>query len=290
MWLSKVWLNKLPADLRQAIFDLGLEASKFGLQASIEITRTWEKKWEEEGGTVHRLSAKERREFMRRARPLGEKSLGGNPKTREMWQVIKAAAEATREGRAGAERRSAASIGRRRGARRKVVASEPVLWDQKIGRWLARPLAGTSVRPNHVTVVDLVIGVASGVAIAFDHPSLGGVLFLIARLVDCVDGELARLQGTSSKFGEYFDLVAGSATYLAFFAGLAAWSYAHVRSDHVTILLVVILAAVLVNTVLLMVRQRLLRDHGEEFPTFGRINLEDGAYLIPVGLWLGYPF
>ncbi len=99
------------------------------------------------------------------------------------------------------------------GERGGIVASEPVLWDQKIGRWLARPLVATPVRPNHVTAADLVIGVASGVVIAFDHPSLGGVLFLIARLVDCVDGELARLQGTSSKLGEYFDLVAGSATY-----------------------------------------------------------------------------
>ncbi len=169
-------------------------------------------------------------------------------------------------------------------------ASDPILWDQKIGRWIARPFVATPVRPNHVTAVDLIIGVASGVAIAFDYPDVGGVLFLIARLVDCVDGELARLQGTSSKFGEYFDLVTGLTTYLAFFAGLAAWSYAHVRSEYVTILLVVVLAAVIVNTVLLLTRQHLLRDRSEEFPTFGRINLEDGAYLIPVGLWLGYPF
>ncbi len=170
------------------------------------------------------------------------------------------------------------------------MTSEPILWDQKIGRRLARPLVATPIRPNHVTAVDLVIGVASGVAIAFDHPSLGGALFLIARLVDCVDGELARQQGTSSKFGEYFDLVAGTATYLAFFAGLAVWSYAHARADYVTVLLVVVLAAVLVNTALLLARHLLLRDRGDEFPTLGRINLEDGAYLIPIGLWLGYPF
>ncbi len=54
-----MWLNKPPVDLRPAIFDLGPEASMFGLRAKIEITRTWEKKWEEESGTIHRLSAGE---------------------------------------------------------------------------------------------------------------------------------------------------------------------------------------------------------------------------------------
>ena len=170
------------------------------------------------------------------------------------------------------------------------MADEPVLWDQMIGRWLARALAASPVRPNHVTAIDLLIGIASGIVTAYDHPSLGGVLFIIARLVDSIDGELARMQGTSSPFGAYFDLAAGTATYLSFFAGLAAWSYAHANAAQVTILLAIVLAAVLANSLLLLVRQHLLHDRGEEFPTFGHFNLEDGAYLVPVGLWLGYPF
>ncbi len=166
----------------------------------------------------------------------------------------------------------------------------PRLWDQRIGHWIARRIAGTRLRPNHVTAVDLVVGLASGVVIAIDHPDLGALLFLMARLIDCVDGELARIQGTASKFGEYFDLFAGTCTYLSFFAGLAVWSYLHENGEFVSVLLLIVLAAVMLNTVLLLVRQKFLHDRTDEFPTLGWLNLEDGAYLIPVGIWLGFPF
>lgn len=98
LWFSKAWLNKLPADLRKAIFDLGPEAADEGLRISKGLNSLWEKKWAEEGGTVHRLSVGDRKEFMRRARPVGDKVLGNDPKTRDMWQLIKSVAEETRKG------------------------------------------------------------------------------------------------------------------------------------------------------------------------------------------------
>jgi phosphatidylglycerophosphate synthase len=164
------------------------------------------------------------------------------------------------------------------------------LWDQRIGKFLAGKIAATWIRPNHVTAVDLVIGLASGIAIGTGYPNLGAFLFLAARLIDCVDGELARIQGSSSKFGAYFDLVTGTLTYLSLFAGLGAWSYLNADPGYVTILLAVVLAAVVVNALLLLVRQWLLHDDSEEFPTIGAINLEDGAYLIPVAIWFGFPY
>ena len=44
------------------------------------------------------------------------------------------------------------------------------------------------------------------------------------------------------------------------------------------------------NSLLLLVRQKLLKDHSDEFPTIGAINLEDGAYLIPIPIWFGFPY
>lgn len=97
MWLSKVWLNKLPGDLRQAIFDAGQKVQPLAQKWSIEITRAWERElWAKAGGTVHQLSEADRKEMFRRARPLGDEFLGNNPKTKEMYALIKAAAEATR--------------------------------------------------------------------------------------------------------------------------------------------------------------------------------------------------
>jgi len=96
MWLSKVWLNKLPADLRQAVFTASSKVSPLVANWAIELTSLWERKWSESGGEVHRLSDADQKEFIRRARPLGDKLLGDNPRTREMYGLIKAAAEATR--------------------------------------------------------------------------------------------------------------------------------------------------------------------------------------------------
>ena len=97
IWFSKVWLQKMPADLKKQLFDLAPEAAAEGLRISQGINKLWEKKWAEEGGTVHYLRGKEREEFMRRARPIGDRILGNNPKTRDMWKLLKAAAEATRK-------------------------------------------------------------------------------------------------------------------------------------------------------------------------------------------------
>jgi TRAP-type C4-dicarboxylate transport system substrate-binding protein len=98
LWFSKQWLNKLPADLRKSLFDLGPDAGDEGLRISKGLNTLWEKKWVEEGGTVHRLSTSDRKEFMRRAKPIGDRILGNDPKTRDMWLLIKSVAEETRQG------------------------------------------------------------------------------------------------------------------------------------------------------------------------------------------------
>lgn len=97
MWLSKAWLNKLPADLRQAVFDAGKKVSPLVAQWAVDLTRQWERKWGELGGTVHRLSPADQAEFKRRVQPLGDKMLGSNPKTAEMYKLVKAAAVMTRK-------------------------------------------------------------------------------------------------------------------------------------------------------------------------------------------------
>jgi TRAP-type transport system periplasmic protein len=97
MWLSKVWLNKLPADLQQAIFAAGKKVTPLVAQWAVDLTRTWEKKWGELGGTVYRLSAAEQKEFNDRVRPLGDQMLASNSKTAAMYKLLKAATVATRQ-------------------------------------------------------------------------------------------------------------------------------------------------------------------------------------------------
>ena len=66
------------------------------VEIAIDITTHWEKQWTKEGGEVIDFSDADREEFFRRAKPLGDKILGSNPKIAPMYNLIKAAAETTR--------------------------------------------------------------------------------------------------------------------------------------------------------------------------------------------------
>ncbi len=95
-------------------------------------------------------------------------------------------------------------------------------WDQRFARWCVGPLAHTPVSPNQVTTVSLIIGLLAGGGYA-----LGGVwaywgaaLFVVSELLDHADGELARLTGRASRFGHYYDNVAGGLTHVALFCGM----------------------------------------------------------------------
>jgi phosphatidylglycerophosphate synthase len=50
--------------------------------------------------------------------------------------------------------------------------------------------------------------------------ALGGALFMLAVLVDHMDGEFARLTGLTSRFGHYYDHVAAGLGYVSLFVGL----------------------------------------------------------------------
>jgi phosphatidylglycerophosphate synthase len=81
-------------------------------------------------------------------------------------------------------------------------------WDQRLANLLIRPLLTTSVTPNMITTVGLLIGVGAlvcyGLGGALAH--LGAALFMACYVIDHADGELARLTGKTSAVGHYYDL------------------------------------------------------------------------------------
>ena len=95
-YASMAALKKLPQDLQTAVWEEGAKLTDPAVELAVEITTHWEKQWTKEGGEVIDFSAADREEFFRRAKPLGDKILGGNPKIAPMYNLIKAAAEQTR--------------------------------------------------------------------------------------------------------------------------------------------------------------------------------------------------
>lgn len=87
---SEAALGKLPGDLRKLVLDttkgMEEEATRIGLDFGAKA----EKLWRDNGAEIIRLSAADQKEFMDRVRPLGDKFLGGNPRTKKMYELLKA--------------------------------------------------------------------------------------------------------------------------------------------------------------------------------------------------------
>ena len=66
------------------------------------------------------------------------------------------------------------------------------------------------ITPNLLTAVATLLGIGAAVSFArADHRWLiaGAVLFHLSFVVDCMDGKIARLNGTGSMFGAWFDFM-----------------------------------------------------------------------------------
>ena len=89
LWVSKAWLNKLPKNLQDEVVKTGHDLQTWaGHNAQGFINRA-AKVWTDNGGTVLHLSAADQSEVMHRLAPLGDEFLGGEPATKDMYELLK---------------------------------------------------------------------------------------------------------------------------------------------------------------------------------------------------------
>ncbi|MEH6660961.1 MAG: CDP-alcohol phosphatidyltransferase family protein [Parasphingorhabdus sp.] len=79
-----------------------------------------------------------------------------------------------------------------------------------IGKGLAR----FGITANQVTIAGAVIGIGAGVAIGYRYYLFGLALLLLSRILDGLDGAVARAT-RQSDFGGYLDIVSDFAFYVA---------------------------------------------------------------------------
>lgn len=77
------------------------------------------------------------------------------------------------------------------------------------------------VRPGHLTALGLALGVAAAVAAGLASWWWALALWLVGRIPDGLDGQLARHQGASSDHGGFLDVMADFAGYGGFVLGVA---------------------------------------------------------------------
>ncbi len=96
-------------------------------------------------------------------------------------------------------------------------------WAHKLVLVAVRPLARTAVTPNQVTTARLITGLAAVAMLASGETpwvAAGGALYIFSMLLDRADGLLARLTGTSSRWGHVYDLICDYTVTALLFLGI----------------------------------------------------------------------
>ena len=91
-------------------------------------------------------------------------------------------------------------------------------------RFLARWAARRRIRPNAVTVLALALALAAATLFALGHRwdrVAGSVVLLVAFVLDCVDGQLARYTRGFTAVGAWLDVTTDRVKEYAVYAGLA---------------------------------------------------------------------
>lgn len=162
--------------------------------------------------------------------------------------------------------------------------------DGRIAFQLARPLAATPVTPNQVTTVGLLVGLAGAAcyAVGGEAVHVGGALYASAMLIDHVDGELARLTGRGTPFGQTYDRIADLVVKLSVFLGIGL-GFREGQLGLGAPLLGLVAGAAFVG--IFTLRSRLAGLVGRAAfaqPSAGPFEVEDILYLVAPLTWLGW--
>jgi phosphatidylglycerophosphate synthase len=111
--------------------------------------------------------------------------------------------------------------------------------NRKLSPWFSRRLVGLPVTPNQVTLLAFIIGILA--AMSFAHASwlsgvVGAVLLQWSAVIDCCDGEVARLKFLESTSGYYLDIICDNIVHIAVFVGIAWSGYQALGQTHILLL------------------------------------------------------
>jgi phosphatidylglycerophosphate synthase len=92
-----------------------------------------------------------------------------------------------------------------------------------LGRIFTRVLLNTPVSPNQATLGALACGIGAAICAGLGgayYALLAGILYWFGGVIDCIDGELARMRLQSSKIGEWLDSMVDEFATISLIAGI----------------------------------------------------------------------
>jgi phosphatidylglycerophosphate synthase len=165
-------------------------------------------------------------------------------------------------------------------------------WTHKTARLFVLPLINTPITPNHLTVLRLVTGIIACVAFASGiryWEVLGGFIWILSALLDCADGELARMRNQCSEWGHKFDYFSDVTVTALFFVGIGIGARDSIPELIAIIMGLVAASGVIVAEVLAERIDQLKKVDGEKaYPGIAGFNFDDILFLFAVIVWLDW--
>jgi CDP-diacylglycerol--glycerol-3-phosphate 3-phosphatidyltransferase len=91
------------------------------------------------------------------------------------------------------------------------------------------------IHPNTLTLIGVLINVGAAWALGRDHFLLAGVIMIVANIFDFIDGKVAQITNTVSRFGAFWDSTLDRFSDIALFLGLI-YLYSDLRrTDYVMV-------------------------------------------------------
>ena len=97
-------------------------------------------------------------------------------------------------------------------------------FNRKCSRWLTHWFLQTPLTPNAITLLATAVGLVGAGAFAvggYLAGIIGALLFQLSAILDCCDGEVARIKFLESRVGEKLDIILDNVVHIALFAGIA---------------------------------------------------------------------
>lgn len=100
---------------------------------------------------------------------------------------------------------------------------------------LGAALRKTHLTPDQLTIIGLLVGAGSAVAVGAGRIHLGLILVILAALPDLLDGALAKASDASSQRGAFFDSTVDRLTDALLFGGIC-WYFATTKDPRLAVL------------------------------------------------------
>jgi CDP-diacylglycerol--glycerol-3-phosphate 3-phosphatidyltransferase len=123
-----------------------------------------------------------------------------------------------------------------------------------LGTWVRRgfspilaALQRLGITPNQISIVGFLVNVGAAVLVLFDHYIWAASVFIVAGLLDLVDGSLARRTGKTTPFGGFLDSTLDRMSEGVIFAAIAYRLALDHRSVDVALVVLALLGSVTVS-------------------------------------------